>query len=544
MTLKEQWLERVATYTQQYRHEIEVVTYHAYDKVKNNEYSLIVFDECLPYYSKVLLEDGSEMPIGEIVEKRLPVKVLSFNPVTKKIEAKRVINYYKIPLHNSLVKVTHEGGCLICTEDHKIFTANRGYVEAKSLKHGDILLSWKVLSNDLQMQEMRERVPKSHFSGRTLCCCTQPRTSKDEMAEINEEETEFLQRVKREVQMQNWGQKSELERWKLSENVNGCPAELNLWKPSWRLEHFESKRAIQLPYPNSSRVKPSRVYYVEIFNTQRFLFNRAKNSRKQGLWEKVDTFSDLLASNIHGDLQHLLQGWKENNHKGVAEPDELTISSCNMVSGRWQSIQSQDCRSLLLQVSRRAEADVSGLASAEVGIECYNPEGHEQRQFHKIQQGEQQEVFEINRALCPADSQHALQDFVYDIEVEDNHNFFADGVLVSNCQHLPANTFVRLATLKAKYRMGFSGSPYREDGRENYIIALTGFPVGMSWEELIRLQVVREPTFRVYILSDNREKMRKLGELLQIPVKTLIFCDWLDLGEKIAKAFNIPFVYG
>ncbi|MEM1540540.1 MAG: hypothetical protein QXJ07_04075, partial [Candidatus Bathyarchaeia archaeon] len=98
--------------------------------------------------------------------------------------------------------------------------------------------------------------------------------------------------------------------------------------------------------------------------------------------------------------------------------------------------------------------------------------------------------------------------------------------------------------LKTKYRMGFSGSPYREDGRENYIIALTGFPVGMSWEELIRLQVVREPTFRVYILSDNREKMRKLGELLQIPVKTLIFCDWLDLGEKIAKTFNIPFVYG
>jgi len=117
-------------------------------------------------------------------------------------------------------------------------------------------------------------------------------------------------------------------------------------------------------------------------------------------------------------------------------------------------------------------------------------------------------------------------------------------ILFDECQHLPANTFIRLATLKTKYRMGFSGSPYREDGRENYIIALTGFPIGMSWEELIRLQVVREPTFRVYILSDNREKMRKLGELLQIPVKTLIFCDWLDLGEKIAKAFNIPFVYG
>ncbi|MCS7097584.1 MAG: DEAD/DEAH box helicase family protein [Candidatus Methanomethyliaceae archaeon] len=117
-------------------------------------------------------------------------------------------------------------------------------------------------------------------------------------------------------------------------------------------------------------------------------------------------------------------------------------------------------------------------------------------------------------------------------------------IIFDECQHLPANTFVRLATLRTKYRMGFSGSPYREDGRENYIIALTGFPIGMSWEELIRLQVVREPTFRVYILSDNREKMRKLSELLLTPVKTLIFCDWLNLGEKIAKTFNIPFIYG
>jgi DNA excision repair protein ERCC-3 len=117
-------------------------------------------------------------------------------------------------------------------------------------------------------------------------------------------------------------------------------------------------------------------------------------------------------------------------------------------------------------------------------------------------------------------------------------------VCYDEVQHLPANTFIRLATLKAKYRMGFSGSPYREDGRENYIIALTGFPIGMSWEELIKLQVVRKPVFRVYILKDNRDKMRKLGELLRIPVKTIIFCDWLDFGERIAKTFNIPFVYG
>jgi len=116
-------------------------------------------------------------------------------------------------------------------------------------------------------------------------------------------------------------------------------------------------------------------------------------------------------------------------------------------------------------------------------------------------------------------------------------------IIFDEAQHLPANTFIRLATLRTKYRLGFSGSPFREDGRENYIIALTGFPVGMSWEHLIKLKVVKEPTFRVYILKNEREKMRKLEELLQIPMKTIIFCDWIKLGEQISKKFNIPFIY-
>lgn len=117
-------------------------------------------------------------------------------------------------------------------------------------------------------------------------------------------------------------------------------------------------------------------------------------------------------------------------------------------------------------------------------------------------------------------------------------------ICFDECQHLPANTFVRLSTLKAKYRLGFSGSPFREDKRENYIFALTGFPIGISWDELIKLQVVRKPTFKLYILQDNRAKLRKLGELLRLPLKPIVFCDSIQLGKRIAQKFELPFVYG
>lgn len=117
-------------------------------------------------------------------------------------------------------------------------------------------------------------------------------------------------------------------------------------------------------------------------------------------------------------------------------------------------------------------------------------------------------------------------------------------VIFDECQHLPANTFIRLATLKTKYRLGFSGSPFREDKRENYIFALTGFPIGMSWDELLKLEVIKQPMFKLFLLSDNRDKLRKIGELLKLPLKTIIFCDSIEFGQRIAKHFNIPFVFG
>jgi superfamily II DNA or RNA helicase len=54
---------------------------------------------------------------------------------------------------------------------------------------------------------------------------------------------------------------------------------------------------------------------------------------------------------------------------------------------------------------------------------------------------------------------------VYDLEVENNHTYFANGVAVSNCHHIPATTFQRcLRHLPARYRLGLTATPDRQDG--------------------------------------------------------------------------------
>lgn len=117
-------------------------------------------------------------------------------------------------------------------------------------------------------------------------------------------------------------------------------------------------------------------------------------------------------------------------------------------------------------------------------------------------------------------------------------------VIFDECQHLPANTFSKFATLNTKYRVGLSATPYREDGRTDFIFALTGFPIGLSWDNLIELGVLEIPDIRCYIVSDWRAKENKLKELLQQDKKTIIFCDSISLGNRLSKDLGIPFVHG
>lgn len=56
--------------------------------------------------------------------------------------------------------------------------------------------------------------------------------------------------------------------------------------------------------------------------------------------------------------------------------------------------------------------------------------------------------------------------FVYDIGVEDNHNFFAENTLVHNCHNIPSNTVFNTArqAKNAYYRIGVSATPWRDGG--------------------------------------------------------------------------------
>jgi len=88
---------------------------------------------CLPEYVCVLQADGTQIPINLI---RPTQKVLSYNISNNLIEPKKVTKVFKKPLGaRRIYRITHQFGFLECTEDHRIYTINAGYIRASSFSN-------------------------------------------------------------------------------------------------------------------------------------------------------------------------------------------------------------------------------------------------------------------------------------------------------------------------------------------------------------------------------------------------------------------------
>lgn len=117
-------------------------------------------------------------------------------------------------------------------------------------------------------------------------------------------------------------------------------------------------------------------------------------------------------------------------------------------------------------------------------------------------------------------------------------------LIIDEVHHLPSNEFSKLAVLQRDYTIGLSATPQREDSREEYIFALTGRPVGLSWDKLKALGIIQSPPLHVWIVKADTERITRLASLLQEEKKTIIFCDSIEMGTIVSKRFDIPHVHG
>lgn len=95
-------------------------------------------DFCLPPNTKILTagesKDIEKIEIGDLV--------YSYNEITGNIELKKVSQLFSRVYSGDLIELETEKGIVRMTSNHKVFTQNRGWVEAEKLNTDDIILSF------------------------------------------------------------------------------------------------------------------------------------------------------------------------------------------------------------------------------------------------------------------------------------------------------------------------------------------------------------------------------------------------------------------
>ncbi len=97
---------------------------------------------CFAYGTRVTLSDGSQEKIGKIVNQKLPVEVLSYDPDLDRVVPRRVVNWYDNGATDEFWRFTVARGAgngrsqFSCTPNHLIRTP-AGWREARELTVGD-----------------------------------------------------------------------------------------------------------------------------------------------------------------------------------------------------------------------------------------------------------------------------------------------------------------------------------------------------------------------------------------------------------------------
>jgi len=111
------------------------------------KYDLLMVDECLPGWTPVMVGDGSSKEIKDV---EVGDVVRSYDTSTGRAKNCKVTAVQRVPNRKPLVKVTvkqnHRTGTnrkrnfVVCTTDHKLWTVNRGWVEAGQIQLDDVVV--------------------------------------------------------------------------------------------------------------------------------------------------------------------------------------------------------------------------------------------------------------------------------------------------------------------------------------------------------------------------------------------------------------------
>jgi hypothetical protein len=119
-------------------------------------------------------------------------------------------------------------------------------------------------------------------------------------------------------------------------------------------------------------------------------------------------------------------------------------------------------------------------------------------------------------------------------------------VVFDESHRCPAVCFRKVACLDYKYSLGLSASPFREDGNEAQIYALTGKPVFCDWGQYFAEVDVVRPKIKIVVCETEGARTAHAKWLATRPNRagrTLLFVEHIKMGEFLSASLRAPFYH-
>ena len=375
----------------------------------------IASKRCLTGDTIILTELG-EMQISKL-EKYIGIKVLAFDEQQQRLVYRRVRAFDQRP-SNDLIELRTSSGCrLRCTADHPIYVVEQGYRDAGDLLPGDSVIITSKNQEEAQLSKLR-----SSYAQKQYWSCMPHLLSKDssdyaankmqvlsnnipacsinfkskagygnnrvllqsQMSWDSQCQTSILP----EMQCQDWRSCYIQQRSVLPNLSNASQA---------RHENTNRNSLCYLPTNISSTQQTNSVLFRELFKSSSFTTDDWNKQQSLQGWEQLQQGVFGCPSNCFESRQPPMYGLQSVRNNRAKREMGHSIKFSN------SSLQSQPHR----QSDRELTSNVPLLS---------------------CQTSQNWKIDTIKEVIKITGTEQ-----VYDIEVEDTHNFFANGILVHNC---------------------------------------------------------------------------------------------------------------
>ena len=491
-----------------------------YKLLVNEKFDLAIVDECFTYDTKIMTDKG-EMLIGDIVENGIDCQIVSYNFNTKKIEYKKINRWIK-KHKDTIYQIKLQNGVFIeCTDNHKFYTNNRGYVKAKELTtNDDLYLLSETVNKKTNLEEGKILFKELFYDSK-------------QQNEREKNNRKIIQKRMPELWKNNGifnGKTNDKKKIMFNELFHKNNYEQSINKTKKKRYHRKKRWMVSTYEKYLQKQSSNGIKFIE------------KNEKKQPNDEHKNCGKNETKIN-RKNIFIKRRTWSVNR----------TPKNTTSIIGEWvgNGISSKNKRSKT--VIQKFTTNISG-GYREQKIKNIN------RNRRKVTQIKKMEIFrqKENRSIKfirvesikilergsydKSTEMHSKNTRVYDLEIEENHNYFINNILVSNCHMVSNPTANRtrllndvLETIPRVWLL--TGTPMTSRPINYFnLLKIVDSPLALNWQAYVR-RYCKGYQFSVgnrkVWNTSGASNLDELRERTKSYVLRRMKTDILDLPEKI-----------